>query len=331
MGSQRRKWHILKVLLKQEQQLSKEHFHLNRSEQTGAVRSQPIDNFGVCYSDQITLAPDLTLVYLHYSPVCDLIINQDDNPHNNHVLVITIGLHGTSCYQSAHPSPTVNFTAGYTTTNAFLHSAGQRYYPAAATTSQLRLIIGENLLQHYVGHERASLLLGGGQLSQLRHQKTSQTSLSHASVLTRHMGHHNAENRLALHMHSLGLLSEQLESLLPPKKVSKQKLSPDEVRQLEQVHDIMQKNIGEPITEASLCAAIGISKSKLKEGFRYLFNSTPYKILLEMRMRKAHLLLESGYQVAQTAWRVGYRHPNNFSVAFHHFFGYSPKSVFHKK
>jgi len=322
----------LKVSSKQEQQLSKEHFHLNRSEQTGAVRSQPIENLGVCYSDQIVLAPDLTLVHLHYSPVCDLTINQGDNPHNNHVLVITLGLYGNSCYQSAQASPTVNFSAGYTTINSFRDSAGQRYYHAAATTSQLRLIIGENLLQQYVGHERASLLLGSGQLTQLLHQKTSPTSLSHASVLARHMSHHEAgTNRLALHMHSLSLLSEQLESLLPPETTSKQKLSPDEVRQLEQVQDLMQKNIAEPITEEFLCTAMGISKSKLKEGFRYLFNSTPHKMLLEMRMRKAHLLLESGYQVAQTAWKVGYRHPNNFSVAFNQFFGYSPKSVFHKK
>lgn len=314
---------------KPEQQLSKEHFRLNRSEQTGAVRSQPIENLGVCYSDQIVLAPDLTLVHLHYSPVCDLNIHQGDNPHNNHVLVITLGLHGTSFYQSVQSSPTVNFTAGYTTINSFRHSAGQRYYHAATTTSQLRLIIGENLLQQYVGHEQAKLLLGDGQLTQLRHEKTSPTSLSHASVLAHHMNTGN--NRLALHIHSLGLLSEQLGTLLPAAASNKQKLSPEEVRQLEQVQELMQKNIAEPITEESLCAAMGISKSKLKEGFRYLFNSTPHKMLLEMRMRKAHLLLESGYQVAQTAWSVGYRHPNNFSVAFNQFFGYSPKSVFHKK
>lgn len=322
----------MKVSLKQEQQLSKEHFHLKHSEQTGVVRSQPIENLGVCYSDQIVLAPDLTLVHLHYSPVCSLTINQGDNPHNNHVLVITLGLHGHSYYQSAEASPTIDFNAGYTTINAFRHSAGQRYYHAAATTSQLRLIIGKNLLQQYVGHERANLLLGDGQLTQLRHEKTSPTTLSHASVLARHMNHHETgANRLALHMHSLGLLSEQLELLLPPDIIGKQKLSPDEIRQLEQVQDLMQKNIAESITEESLCIAIGISKSKLKEGFRYLFNSTPHKMLLEMRMRKAHLLLESGYQVAQTAWNVGYRHPNNFSVAFNQFFGYSPKSVLHKK
>lgn len=322
----------MKVSLKQEQQLSKEHFSVDHSAHTGSMRSQPIENLGVCYSDQVTLAPDLTLVHLHYSPVCDLVINQGDNPHNNHVLVITLGLHGESLYQSTQAAPTVNFSAGYTTINAFRHSAGQRYYPAAATTSQLRLIVGEHLLQQYIGHERASVLLGGGQLTQLRHQKTSPTSLAHAAVLARHIGQQAAGmNRLTLHTHSLALLSEQLEHLLPPEKVSQQKLSPDEVRQLEQVQDMMQRHLGEQVTEESLCAAVGMSKSKLKEGFRYLFNSTPHKMLLEMRMRKAHLLLESGYQVAQTAWHVGYRHPNNFSVAFNHFFGYSPKSVFRKK
>lgn len=152
----------------------------------------------------------------------------------------------------------------------------------ASTTTQLRLIIGETSLQQYVGHERASLLLGYGQLTQLLDQKTSPTSRSHASILARHMSHHDAgTNRLALYMHSLGLLSEQLESLLSPEKTSKQKLSPDEIRQLEQVQDLMQKNIAEPITEEFLCTAMGISRSKLKEGFRYLFNSTPHKMLVQ--------------------------------------------------
>ncbi|MCU9949128.1 helix-turn-helix domain-containing protein [Pseudomonas sp. PDM13] len=48
-------------------------------------------------------------------------------------------------------------------------------------------------------------------------------------------------------------------------------------------------------------------------------------------MHKAHLLLESGCQVAQAAWQVGYRHPNNFSAAFTAFFGKSPKTVFGKR
>lgn len=318
-------------LLKKEYQLNREDFHLHSSEKFGSLRSQPIENVGKCYSDRLVVAPDLTLVHLNYSPVCDLAIKELDNPHNSHVLVITLGLHGESCYQATQSASMVNFIAGYTTINSFHHSTGQRHYKSGETTSQLRLIIGKNLLHQYAGKECANLLLGNGQLNQLLHQRTSPTSLSHAAVLMRHLSRHSAKmNRLTLHTHSLCLLSEQLELLLPQPKESRQKLSPEEIRKLEQVQDIMQKHMADPITEEYLCAAIGMNKGKLKEGFRYLFNSTPHKMLLEIRMRKAHLLLESGYQVAQTAWSVGYSQPNNFSVAFNKFFGYSPKFVFHK-
>lgn len=320
------------ILLKQGYQLGREHFQANNDQQSGSIRHQPIDDFGKCYSDHFTLAPYFTLIHLHYNPVCDLVIKETDNPHQNHVLVITLGLHGKSCYQATQSVPTVNFTAGYATINSFHHSTGQRYYKSGEITSQLRLIIGRNLLNHYIGEERANALLGNGQLNQLLHQKMSPTSLSHASILSRHINHHSAQaNLLTLHTHSLCLLSEQLELLLPQHLESRQRLSCNEIKKLEQVQTIMQQQMAEPITEEYLCAAVCISRCKLREGFRYLFNSTPHKMLLEMRMRKAHLLLESGYQVAQTAWSVGYNHPNNFSVAFQRFFGYLPKFVFHKQ
>ncbi|WP_417559700.1 helix-turn-helix domain-containing protein [Marinomonas sp.] len=44
-------------------------------------------------------------------------------------------------------------------------------------------------------------------------------------------------------------------------------------------------------------------------------------------MHKAWELLTSGYQVAQTAYAVGYEHPSNFSAAFNRFYGCPPKSI----
>lgn len=321
----------MNMLLKKEYQLDHKSLRQNKGK-FGHVRLQAVDNLGECYSDHIELARDLNLIYLHYSPVCDLTIREPDNPHNSQVLVITLGLHGESCYETTQSTPTVNFTAGYTTINAFHHSTGQRHYKSGETTAQLRLVIGEKLLNQYVGEQYANLLLGNGQLNQLLHQKTSNTTLSHASILVRHINYHSADvNKLILHTHSLCLLSELLGILLPQPKENRQKISQDEVQKLEQVQDIMQQQMEKPLTEEYLCTVVGMNKSKLREGFRYLFNTTPHKMLLEMRMRKAHLLLEAGYQVAQTAWAVGYGHPNNFSIAFSKFFGYSPKFVYQKQ
>ena len=48
-------------------------------------------------------------------------------------------------------------------------------------------------------------------------------------------------------------------------------------------------------------------------------------------MRRAWALLETGCQVAQAGWQVGYAHPSNFSAAFTRFYGRSPKSVFGRR
>jgi len=76
------------------------------------------------------------------------------------------------------------------------------------------------------------------------------------------------------------------------------------------------------LTLPYLCAAVGLNP---KAGMHYRFNSTPHRMLQETRMRKAYTLLESGCQVAQAAYQVGYKFPNNFSAAFTRFFGKTPK------
>ncbi|EAM3007901.1 helix-turn-helix transcriptional regulator [Salmonella enterica] len=319
------------VFLKKEYQLDYKNLRLNKGK-SGQIRFLTPEDFGECYSDHIELARDFNLIYLRYSPVCNLTIKESNNPHNSQVLVITLGLHGKSCYETTQPAPTVNFTTGYTTINAFNRCTGQRQYKSGETTAQLRLVIGEKLLRQYIGEKSANSLLGIGQLNQLLHQKTSPTSLSHASILVRHINYHSTGvNKLMLHTHSLCLLSELVSVLLPQPKRNGQKLSQDEIQKLEHVQDIMLQQMEKPLTEEYLCTIVGMNKCKLREGFSYLFNTTPHKMLLEIRMRKAHLMLELGYQVAQTAWSVGYGHPNNFSIAFSNFFGYSPKFIYQKQ
>ncbi|MDE8755204.1 helix-turn-helix transcriptional regulator [Pectobacterium polaris] len=76
-----------------------------------------------------------------------------------------------------------------------------------------------------------------------------------------------------------------------------------------------------------IAAQAGMSESRLKLGFHRCFATTPGQMLLRMRMERAHQLLEQGFQVAQTAWQVGYRHPANFSLAFTRYFNRNPKMI----
>ena len=45
-------------------------------------------------------------------------------------------------------------------------------------------------------------------------------------------------------------------------------------------------------------------------------------------MHRARELLAMGHRVSETAYRVGYQHPNNLTAAFGRFFGVSPRQVY---
>ena len=108
-------------------------------------------------------------------------------------------------------------------------------------------------------------------------------------------------------------------------------LSTSDVQRIERARNLLCEQLDKPLTVDYLATAVGMNEHKLKEGFRYLFDTTPARMLLELRMRKAMTLLEAGQQVAQAAWQVGYKYPNNFTVAFTRYFGRSPKSIFGRK
>jgi len=270
----------------------------------------------------------LMVVRSRYRPTRNL-IEETVSPHNRHMLVITYGIQGDSGYKGADGSAVV-FRAGHTTITSFQSSLGERCYDAGATVSQLRLLIGENTLCKYLGEHRTRQLLGNGNVRQLGFAKTSATSICHATALTRYLNQ-GASDALELHIHTLSLLSEQLKLLSPPSPPDNLQFAAADIEKLERVREIMIEQMDQPLTIPYLCAAVGLNEFKLKEGLHHRFNSTPHRMLHELRMRKAYTLLESGCQVAQAAYQVGYKFPNNFSAAFTRFFGKPPKSVFGKR
>jgi AraC-like DNA-binding protein len=314
--------------ISQPYRVAPDHSRLISRATPGWERQQLPQELGECYSERFILDSDLMVMRSRYHPVREL-IEETASPHNCHMLVITFAMQGHSGYKGCDGSA-VCFRAGYTTITAFQSSLGERRYQAGTTVSQLRLLIGQNLLKKYLGTARTQQLLGTGGMRQLAFQKTSAASASHASALARYINQGEA-GTLAMHIHTLNLLSEQLNLLSPPTPPQTPQFSSGDIEKLERVRDLMIERLDQPLTIPYLCAAVGLNEFKLKEGFRHRFDSTPHRMLNELRMRKAHSLLESGCQVAQAAYQVGYKYPNNFSAAFSSFFGKSPKSVFGKR
>jgi len=71
-----------------------------------------------------------------------------------------------------------------------------------------------------------------------------------------------------------------------------------------------------------------LNQTKLKYGFKQLFNTTPGNIMLEAKMYEAKKLLEtSEYNVSEIAQITGYKYIQSFTRAFIKFFGIAPKEL----
>ena len=104
-------------------------------------------------------------------------------------------------------------------------------------------------------------------------------------------------------------------------------LTKDDIEALHAIKSlIMQDKRNFSINELSKKTAM--NQTKLKYGFKELFNTTPGNMMLEARMYEAKRLLEkSECSVTEIAQITGYKYIQNFSNAFMKFFGTNPKEV----
>ncbi|APA71721.1 helix-turn-helix transcriptional regulator [Janthinobacterium sp. 1_2014MBL_MicDiv] len=285
-------------------------------EAAGWTRRQLDPGMGACRADQRQVDDGLLLVHSDYRPRLALV--EQSNHADAGGLVITIGLEGASAY-ATRDGGQLRFQGGHTTVTVFRHTRGERRFEAKHRAAQLRVLVDEHALARYWQPGLSSLLPHGG-ARQLAHAATTAASALHARSLLR------ATDPLAVHIGVLSLLAEQLEALRPaPVRVPRWR--EDDIARLERAYALMQEQMAQELTLAYLCAQVGLSLFKLKQGWRYRYNDSPQRTLLALRMQRAKLLLENGYQVAQAGWQTGYRHPANFSTAFARYFGYTPKSV----
>lgn len=101
-----------------------------------------------------------------------------------------------------------------------------------------------------------------------------------------------------------------------------------DIEALHHAKDILLQNIQNPPSIVDLSKLVHINEFKLKIGFKKLFNSTPYNLLLEYRMQEAKILLEtSDLNINEISHVIGYKFSQNFSKAFVLRFVVRPKDL----
>ncbi|MGO3735704.1 helix-turn-helix transcriptional regulator [Psychrobacter sp. AOP5-GZ1-6] len=294
----------------------------------GWQRHSVAKDLGECYIDCFVLEPGLSIVYSSYTPNRD-IIEESIIERSNSTLSLAYGLEGCSRYHSKNSiSEDLVFSSNHTTLSTFGNSVGERLYKAFQRVRQLRIIIDGSLFKRYdIFFESDAEKIST--LQQHWHAQTANHTQYYIKRLIALSMNNQTARPLEKNILTFNLLSEQLSLLGGEFDTETPKLSishQDEIKVIN-AKSLMIHDMNQPLTLAYIGHQVGLSKSKLKLGFKVVYQTSPYQMLLEIRMNKAWELLQAGYQVAQTAYAVGYQHPSNFSLAFSRFFNQTPKSI----
>ncbi len=105
------------------------------------------------------------------------------------------------------------------------------------------------------------------------------------------------------------------------------KLSNKEKCILKNAGELLNEQWNSPPSQDELSRTLGVSKTKLKQGFKAFYGCSMKEFVANVRLNKAQQLISKGdLNVTQVALEVGYVHSSNFTTAFKNKFGISPKT-----
>lgn len=280
------------------------------------------EELGSGRSKTFQLDADMSYIETRYMPATDLaILSRMD--YQQPRLVVTLGLQGTSRFIDTQGKE-VLFDAGYTTITAFSSSSGERHYEAGQAVTQLRFSVSQHWLHRYFGSEVCKAVFSRTEVESLAFQPIA----PHALIAAQQLIADPSEQPLLIHAQALSILAAELQILHGAKRGETASIKRRDEAIAQAAHAILKREFKNPPSVAELSRRSGTNPFKLKQLFHRFYNTTPYGLLLDIRMQTAYRLLQSSdCQVSAAAEYVGYSHASNFSAAFTKYFGVPPKRI----
>lgn len=132
---------------------------------------------------------------------------------------------------------------------------------------------------------------------------------------------------------ALELLSMQIKQYQDDLKTPSQRqiLRKEEVDMILKARKIIEENFSSPPSIKELARMLGTNENKLTRGFKKIFHKTVNEMVLDIRLKKAKLLLaENKESLKQISHKIGYKNPSSFSKKFKEKFGILPKYFLEK-
>lgn len=293
------------------------------SERCGWSRVRLPASAGQCTVDRLPLLDGVTLAYTDYLPSRD-IVEESHIDRETPMLAITIGLDGCSGYMGGDDAR-FRFEAGHSTITAFRCVDGERRYRGDQHVRQWRLLVDAAAVRRH-GIGTSAIETSDGQVRLLQFGKV-RPALSSLVRKLEDKASPDGPHLLDMQITALQLLLEHAGVLGGAPSSARTGWSRADERKLHQARQMIEEAYADPLTIADLSRLVGLNAFKLKKGFRDLFQSSPSRMLTEIRMRHARVRLARGEPVSVVAYQCGYRHPGNFSAAFSRFFGTAPKNL----
>ena len=99
----------------------------------------------------------------------------------------------------------------------------------------------------------------------------------------------------------------------------------DDYQKILKVKEIIIRYYADNLTISALAKEVGLSETKLKTGFKEIFQISPHKFIIQERLNKAQKLLQdTQMQVSEIAVMVGYSSLSHFTYIFKNCIGVSP-------
>ena len=135
-----------------------------------------------------------------------------------------------------------------------------------------------------------------------------------------------AMKRLFLESKSMELIVRQLYEISSCcGKCNCVRLVKGDIERIMEVRNILQNSIGSPPSLDELARRVGINITKLKQGFKSVFETTPYAFLRSERMRIAeNMLKNSSFNITEISHQLGFSDTSHFIREFVKFYGTTP-------
>ncbi|MEV9498079.1 helix-turn-helix domain-containing protein [Aliarcobacter butzleri] len=242
--------------------------------------------------------------------------------------VITISLKGNTTYINSGDKKIIPFKEGFTTISMFENTQGFREFKDKQI-NQIRLILSESFLRRNFQKSLVEKYFFNKQNLQLIDFRL--TSIQ-SQFLLNDILNCTLVGELA-NIYKQGKIFELL-SL----EISKLQKNEDDIflddydrSAILKAKEILLNNLQNPPSIVGLAKMVHLSEVKLKRGFKQIYKTSPYQLLVSHKMNLAKNMLESGeYNINEIALQVGYKFANNFTNAFYKEFKIRPKDILKK-